>query len=112
MLPSHTTTAAEPPGLNSIFENPVIVIYKKDLSTRRSCSDFKNSVNSMLPPLEMTRNVYSQNGMVTEVVMVFGPKDLVNQIPDTSHQLLICRWQIQLKAPSVRMALSHNTLLR
>ena len=26
--------------LDSIFENPVIVIYQKDLSTRRSCSDF------------------------------------------------------------------------
>ena len=26
--------------LTSIFENPVIVIYQKDLSTHRSCSDF------------------------------------------------------------------------
>ena len=26
--------------LKSFFENPVIVIHKKDLSTHRSCSDF------------------------------------------------------------------------
>ena len=38
------------------FEYPVIVIYLRDLSTHRSCSDFKNSVNSILPPLEMTIN--------------------------------------------------------
>ena len=29
----------------SVFENPILVIYQKDLSTRRSCSDFLASVN-------------------------------------------------------------------
>ena len=28
----------------------------------------------------------------------FGPKDLVNWLPDTSHQLPMCRWRIPLKA--------------
>ena len=33
-------SAAKPPDLNSIFENPVIVIYLGDFSTHRCCSDF------------------------------------------------------------------------
>ena len=33
-------SAAKPPDLKSIFENPVIVIYLGDFSTHRSCSDF------------------------------------------------------------------------
>ena len=35
-------SAAKPPDLKSIFENPVIVIYLGDFSTHRSCSDFKD----------------------------------------------------------------------